>query len=225
MLLAYFGEAQPAPCGYCDLCRSHPETFDATEATQKALSAIVRTGERFGLDHLIAILRGESTERVARLGHDRLPTFGVGHDFSKGQWRALYRQILATGLAAVDRQHGSWRVTKDGWQVLRGNESVRLRYPPERAERTRRTRARTPDAKPDLSPRDQELLAALRAKRTELARAQNVPAYVIFPDRTLLEMATARPASRDAMAEIGGVGARKLEKYGAIFLEVIAAAD
>lgn len=225
VLLAYFGEARPQPCGHCDLCRSPAETFDATEATQKALSAIVRTGERFGLEHLIAILRGEATERVTQLRHDSLPTFGVGHAFSRYQWRALYRQIFAKGYAAVVPPHGSWRVTGEGWEVLRGNETVRLRHPPERAERARRTKARKAEPAPDLSVRDRELLAALRAKRTELARAQNVPAYVIFPDKTLLEMALARPATRDAMAEIGGVGARKLEKYGDVFLEVIAAAD
>ena len=225
VLLAFFGEARPAPCGNCDLCKAPGETFDATEATQKALSAIIRTGERFGLEHLIAILRGEASERITQLRHDLLPTFGVGQDFSRPQWRALYRQIFARGFAAIDPEHGSWRVTQEGWEVLRGNEVVHLRFPPERAERARRTKARTPVAAPELSARDQALLTALKAGRTELARAHNVPAYVIFPDKTLLEMALARPATRDAMAEISGVGARKLEKYGAMFLEVIAKAD
>ncbi len=223
-LLGYFGETQAKPCGYCDLCKAPAETFDGTEAAQKALSAAVRTGERFGLEHLIAVLRGEENDRVTALRHDQLPTYGVGTEFTKGQWRNLFRQIYAMGLTSVDPQHGSWRVTEAGWNVLRGQAQVALRFPPERMERKRRAR-RSAEPPPDLSTRDTELLEALRAKRTDLARAQNVPAYVVFPDKTLLEMAVARPTSLDAMAEISGVGAKKLERYGAVFLEVIAGAD
>ncbi len=226
VLLAFFGEMDHPPCGNCDQCKNPVETYDATLDAQKALSAMVRTGERFGLEHLIAVLRGEETEKVRSLRHTQLPTFGVGADYDKHQWRDLYRQLYALGLTSVDPQYGSWQVTEAGWAVLKGNDTVALRHPLAKPERRRSTSkasktGRKPAIPVDLSERDGELLLALKAKRTELAKAQNVPAYVIFPDKTLVEMAMARPTSLDEMAEIGGVGARKLEKFGAVFLEVV----
>ena len=216
-LLAYFSETSP-PCGHCDLCRSPPELFDGTEAVQKALSAMVRTGERFGTEHLIALLRGEETERIASLGHDRLPTFGVGSAVETGTWRDYFRQIYALGLAGVDMQYGGWSVTEDGWAVLKGRSRVELRVPVKRKSAKtgqRRGAQRVPD---DV---DGTLLAALKAKRRALAEEQGVPAYVVFPDRTLIEMAASQPATLDEMAMVSGVGAKKLERYGAIFLEIL----
>ena len=232
VLLAFFGEREHEPCGNCDLCKSPVETFDGTEDAQKALSAMVRTGERFGLEHIISILRGEDTERVRALRHDQLPTYGVGAHYDKHQWRDLCRQLYALGLTSVDAQYGSWLVTEAGWAVLKAEAQVALRHPP--AKQARRARGsgsagatgrggRKAQPQVELSERDMELLRALKEKRTDLAQAQNVPAYVIFPDKTLIEMAMVRPSNLDQMAEIGGVGARKLEKYGAVFLEVVAA--
>ncbi|WP_422362555.1 DNA helicase RecQ [Pyruvatibacter mobilis] len=230
VLLAFFGEREHEPCGNCDLCKSPVETFDGTEDAQKALSAMVRTGERFGLEHIISILRGEDTERVRALRHDQLPTYGVGAHYDKHQWRDLCRQLYALGLTSVDAQYGSWLVTEAGWAVLKAEAQVALRHPP--AKQTRRARGsgsaagagrggRKAQPQVELSERDMELLRALKEKRTDLAQAQNVPAYVIFPDKTLIEMAMVRPSNLDQMAEIGGVGARKLEKYGAVFLDVV----
>jgi len=227
VLLAFFGEREHGPCGHCDLCASPVETYDGTEDTQKALSAMIRTGERFGLAHIIAILCGDATDRVTALRHDRLPTFGVGAQYDTHQWRDVCRQIYALGLTTVDAQYGSWRVTDAGWAVLKHGQAVALRQPPAKQHRRRRNKSTSkPAGKPaalpvDLSERDGDLLMALKAKRTELARAQNVPAYVIFPDKTLVEMAMARPSSLDQMADINGVGARKLQKYGAVFLQVV----
>jgi len=226
VLLAFFGERDHGPCGHCDLCKSPVETYDGTEDAQKALSAMIRTGERFGLEHVIAVLRGEDTDRVRALRHDQLPTYGVGQHYDKHQWRDICRQMFALGLTSVDPQYGSWLVTEAGWAVLKQGQDVALRHPPVKQPRRRASSKapRKPAPPVDLSERDGELLMALKAKRTELARAQNVPAYVIFPDKTLVEMAMVRPSSLDEMAEISGVGARKLEKFGAVFLEVVAEA-
>lgn len=225
VLLSFFGERDHVPCGHCDLCKSPVETYDGTQDAQKALSAMIRTGERFGLEHVIAVLRGEDTERVRTLRHDQLPTFGLGAHYDKHQWRDICRQMYALGLTSVDPQYGSWLVTEPGWAVLKQGETVALRHPPAKQDRRRSSpKSKTPrKAKPpvELSERDGELLMALKAKRTELAKAQNVPAYVIFPDKTLVEMAMVRPSNLDEMAEISGVGARKLEKFGAVFLDVL----
>jgi len=220
-LLGYFGE-RTEPCGHCDLCQTPPEVIDGSIAAQKALSAIARTGERFGLEHLIAILCGETTDRVRELGHDRLPTFGVGGEFDKNQWRGVYRQLYAAGLAAVDPAFGGWRMTEEGWQVLRGKRGFDLRKDSLKPARERRGRTRAPPA--DLDVADAGLLEALKARRRDLAAKAQVPAYVIFADRTLIEMAARRPRDLGEMAEIHGVGARKLESFGTDFLEVIAAA-
>ena len=217
-LLAYFGEDLAEPCGNCDLCREPPERFDGTEAVQKALSAMLRTGQRFGVEHLIAILRGEATERVAQLGHDRLPTFGVGAEFERNQWRAIFRQIYSLNLASVTEM-GSWQMTPAAEPVLKGAETVMLRKDAltRRARKDRRPRATT------VAPEDEELFEALRAKRSQLAKARGVPAYVIFPDASLLDMAVKKPLTLDEFAQCHGVGARKLESFGAEFLSIIAA--
>jgi len=219
-LLAYFNEASP-PCGNCDLCKSPPEMIDGTVPAQKALSAIARTGERFGLEHLVSILCGDATEKVVELGHESLPTFGVGTEFDKGQWRGVFRQIYAAGLAAVDPAFGGWRMTEEGWELLRGKRNFHIRRDTLKVARPSRRGSSAPS---EIEEADAPLLTALKGKRRELAAEAGVPAYVIFADRTLIDMAAKRPRDFDAMAEIHGVGARKLERFGSAFLAVIAEA-
>ena len=219
-LLAYFGEASE-PCGNCDLCVEGVELFDATVDAQKAMSAIVRTGERFGMEHLVAILTGDLTDNVAKFKHDALPTFGVGKNRKATDWRSIFRQLSAVGLIAQDlMEHGRWWVTDEGWSVLKGRQKVELRKIAASAtsKGERRGRAAAP---PIVSDADSELLDSLRTLRTRLARAQNVPAYVVFSDRTLVELATHRPSTLAAMREIHGIGDAKLERYGAEFLAVM----
>ncbi len=214
-LLNYFEESHD-PCGNCDLCAQPPETFDGTEAVMKALSAMLRTGESFGVGHLTDILVGTSTEKVRTRGHDRLPTFGVGQDIDRRHWGAIFRQMMGHDLVRPDAErHGALRMTDAARPILKGEASITLRRDTLSAA-TRRSAPRSL-----VSEENAPLLSALKAKRRELAEAQRAPAYVIFPDRTLIEMAEKRPDTLDAMANISGVGAKKLERYGATFLAVI----
>jgi ATP-dependent DNA helicase RecQ len=220
-LLAYFGEPSE-PCGNCDLCQEGVELFDGTIEAQKVMSAVVRTGERFGMEHLVAILTGDLTDNVRKFNHERLPTFGVGKDRKPMEWRSIFRQLSAVGLIAQDlMEHGRWWVTDEGWRVLKGEAKIELRkdltVPKAGARRDRRAAA----AAVIVDDADAVLLDSLKALRTRLARAQNVPAYVVFSDRTLAELATHRPTTPGAMREIHGVGDAKLERYGTAFLEII----
>jgi len=222
-LLAYFGDASD-PCGHCDLCLDPPELIDGAVLAQKAMSAIARTGQRFGLEHLVNVLRGGDTDKVREHGHDALPTFGVGKDLTRPQWMGVFRQLFAAGL--IDQPvdgHGEWVITPQGREVLFGRLPVALR-PPQAERKAASRRGPAPEAADVLNTDDaRKLYGALRAKRLELAQAAGKPAYTVFADRTLVELAQARPATLDAMAGVFGVGSRKLERYGAAFLEVIAA--
>ncbi|PQO22798.1 DNA helicase RecQ [Rhodobacteraceae bacterium WD3A24] len=219
VLLRYFGE-EAEPCGNCDTCAVPARLFDATEAVRKALSAVLRTGENFGSGHLIDILTGNATDKVRARGHDALPTFAVGRDLARGAWQAVFRQMMGRDLLRPDPgRHGALRMTEAARPVLRGETQVMLRE--DGVEAGHRAR---PEPRALVTDEDAPLLAALKARRKELAEAAKVPAYVIFNDRTLIEMAERRPDSLDAMAAIGGVGAKKLDRYGAIFLEVITGA-
>ena len=214
-LLAYFGENADA-CGNCDVCRGEVETIEGTVQAQKALSVILRTREMFGMEHLITVLRGEHTEMSDRHGHATLPTFGVGVDVSKAEWRSIFRQVYAAGFASIDMEnYGRWQVTERGWEVLRGQLPVMLRKPP---KKTRNERAPV-----DASGADDSVLAALKALRRQLADERNVPAYIIFGDRTLIEMASALPSNREEMSRIHGIGDRKLDNFGDAFLDEIRA--
>jgi ATP-dependent DNA helicase RecQ len=214
-LLDFFGETRD-PCGNCDLCDRPPETFDGTEAVMKALSAILRTGEYFGAGHLTDILVGTTTEKVRARGHDKLPTFGVGQDIDRRQWSAIFRQMMGHDLVRPDpERHGALRMTAKARPILKGEASIDLRKDAMTSGGSR------PQPKAMVSEEDAPLLATLKAKRRALAEAKRAPAYVIFPDRTLIEMTEKRPATLDEMAAISGVGAKKLERYGKIFLEVI----
>jgi ATP-dependent DNA helicase RecQ len=219
-LLAYFGEASE-PCGNCDLCRDGVEAFDATVDAQKAMSAILRTGERFGTEHLVHLLTGNATEAIRRYGHDALPTFGVGRDRDANAWRSIFRQIYAAGLVSLDIvEHGRWSVTEAGRRVLRGDRRIELRQDVlgrpagGRRKRPAQPRGESGDADPAL-------LSALKTLRLTLARAQGLPAYAVFPDRTLLEMAAMQPSTFDQMRGIHGVGQVKLERHGQAFLDLI----
>ncbi|MES2846834.1 MAG: DNA helicase RecQ [Pseudomonadota bacterium] len=219
VLLGYFGESS-APCGNCDLCDRPADLFDATDAVRKALSAILRTGEWFGAGHLIDILTGNATPKVKERGHDELPTFAVGRDLSKPAWGAVFRQMMGRDLVRPDTErHGALRMTEAARPILRGEESITLRRDTVQSAQPRMA------IKTLVSDEDAPLLSALKAKRRALAEAGNVPAYVIFPDRTLIEMAERRPRTLDQMMGITGVGAKKLESYGAAFLAVITGAE
>lgn len=214
-LLSYFGESASA-CGNCDLCDTPAETFDATTAVRKALSAVLRTDERFGAGHLVDVLLGHATDKVSQRGHDALPTFGVGAEYSRAQWQAIFRQMLGHDLLRPDpERYGALRLTEKAVPILRGEESITLRQDSLRKSPDR------PAVKTLVSDEDAPLLSALKAKRRALAEAAGVPAYIIFNDRTLIEMAETRPSTLDDMVRIGGVGAKKLERYGDAFLSVI----
>ena len=218
-LLGYFGETVE-PCGNCDLCDTPAEIFKGGEAVQKALSAILRTGENFGAGHLIDILTGNSTDKVQLRGHDALPTFGVGREFDRRQWQAIFRQMMGRDLVRPDSErHGALRMTHAARPILRGEAGIDLRRD------SIKSAQRRPAVKALVSDEDAPLLSALKAKRRALAEAAGLPAYMIFNDRTLIEMAETRPANLDAMTGISGVGAKKLESFGADFLSVITGAD
>lgn len=215
-LLGYFGELAE-PCGKCDLCDTPPEVFDGTTPVRMALSAILRTEEWFGAGHLIDILLGNETDKVRARRHDQLSTYGVGKEWSRPQWQAIFRQMMGHDLVRPDpERHGALQMTEAAKPILKGEAQISLR------KDTLRKAGRRPAVKMMVSEEDAPLLSALKAKRRALAESARVPAYVIFPDRTLIEMAEKRPVSLDDMARIGGVGAKKLERYGDTFLEVIA---
>ncbi|WP_210528650.1 DNA helicase RecQ [Rubellimicrobium arenae] len=217
-LLGYFDE-QAGPCGACDNCDRPAEVFDATTPARMVLSAAIRTEERFGAGHLIDILLGEDTDKIRSWNHDKLPTFGVGREWDRKQWQAMIRQMLGQDLLRPDPgRHGALRLTQIAAPVLRGEQAVTMRRDvlPPRSRSTPRDEPRTLVAE-----ENEGLLSALKSHRRALAQAANVPAYVVFTDRTLMEMAERRPTTLDAMAQIGGVGAKKLDTYGRSFLEVI----
>ena len=222
-LLAYFGEQSEMACGRCDLCEGGVETFDGTVEAQKAMSAILRTGERFGTEHLVNILMGNATEAIRRYGHDTLKTFGVGKDRDVNGWRSILRQIYAAGLISLDIvEHGRWTLTERGHRILRGDGRVDLRSDIARQATSPRSKKRAAQAVAiDMSGGDGDLLKALKTLRQTLAKAQRQPAYVIFPDRTLLELAARRPATTNEMLEIHGIGEAKLQRYGRAFLDVV----
>ncbi|MBB5191206.1 ATP-dependent DNA helicase RecQ [Silvimonas terrae] len=215
-LLSYFGE-QTAPCGNCDNCLNPPQLTDVSESARKALSCVFRTGNRFGVGHLVDVLRGKLNDKVKSWNHDKTSTFGIGQDVDEATWRAIYRQLLARGALQVSGDgFGGLTLGDAARPILRGEAPLYLRA------RTEKFKVRERDTSEFLEPEDKQLWAALRRKRKELADAQNVPAYVIFADATLKEMVRLRPADRYEMARISGVGDRKLEKYAEDFLAVIA---
>ncbi len=225
-LLAHFGESHPGRCGNCDTCLNPVETFDGSVAAQKLLSAIARTGSRFGAGHLVDILRGKPTDKVIAAGHDRLPTFGVGQDLDERAWQSVARQLVASGIIAIDHAaFGALTFDEGAREVLKGQRTVALRRDdprPARRDAPKAARQARSDAAATLPAVAQALFQALRAERTRLAREQGVTPYVVFHDATLRELALARPRDLAAFAAISGIGRAKLERYGPAFLKVIA---
>lgn len=231
-LLNYFGEDSP-PCGEyqnaCDNCLQPPATWDATEAARKALSCIYRFhqqgGQRFGAVHLIDVLRGKVTEKVTQYRHQSLSTFGIGADVSEQQWRSVLRQLIALGHLRTEGEYNTLELTPSAREVLRGEVTLLLRQPSEAPRRgkgakvSRSTREKAPPV--PLDDAGTERFAALKAWRAEVAREHGLPAYVIFHDATLAEMARSQPGSLDDLAQISGVGAKKLEAYGREILRVL----
>ncbi len=214
-LLKYFGD-DDVECKNCDLCETPPETFDATQSVRKALSAILRTGENFGVGHLIDILLGNETDKVIKNGHNVLPTFGVGKELTKFKWHAIFRQMMGHDLIRPDpNRHGALRIMETALPILRDEQSIMLRMD------TIKLAKSSPVIKMLVSDEDAPLLSALKSKRRELSEKEGVPAYIIFNDKTLIDMAQKRPSNLDQMARINGVGVKKLEKFGNLFLEVI----
>ena len=261
VLLGYLGERLDDDCGNCDVCLDPPETYDATEDARKALSCVYRLHQRFGVGQVIDVLRGAETERVVRLGHDRLSTYGIGADLSHDAWAGLIRQLIHRGYLTQDiAAYSVLKLTPAAMPLLQGEESLTLARPRTRVARPKTTRQRRPPRRPaagkapdwytggrpaildeeakaagasggedeageELLDYDEELFARLRALRKRLAEAQHVPAYVVFGDATLLEMAARRPTNDEQLLEITGVGRHKLARYGPAFLGVIAGDD
>jgi ATP-dependent DNA helicase RecQ len=223
VLLQYFGEHGHLPCGNCDTCLQPVSVWNGLVAAQKALSAVFRTGQRFGVGHLVDVLLGKMTDRMRQLGHDRLKTFGVGSDLGKHEWQSVFRQLVAQGHLAVDVEgHGGLYFGQSAPSVLRGEVPVAFRKEIEVGRERRRKPREAASAPVELAPAEEGLWQRLRAKRLELARAQGVPPYVIFHDATLIEMVRRAPRSLDELGQIPGVGRSKLERYGGVFLQVVA---
>jgi ATP-dependent DNA helicase RecQ len=229
-LLAYFGEAS-TPCGNCDNCLTHPDTWDGTEAARKLLSCLYRfqhgSGISFGAGHLIDVLRGKVTDKVTQHGHQRLSTFGIGADLDEARWRGVLRQLVALGHVVPEGEYNTLALTDSARAVLKGEVPIVLRLPRAAPPRSRARKAgsmatsRAPTVAADLDPAAQQRYAALKAWRADIAREHNLPAYVVFHDATLAAMARDRPATLDHLAGISGVGAKKLEAYGRQILRVL----
>ncbi|QDG74700.1 DNA helicase RecQ [Labrenzia sp. PHM005] len=223
-LLAHFGETYPKPCGNCDTCLSPVETWDGTEVAQKLMSAIYRTGQRFGTGHVIDVLLGKSSEKTARFGHDGLSVFGIGQDQSQKTWQSTARQLVAAGFVDVDHaQYGALVLTEKARPVLRGEETIDLRKDRNAAGLKNTRTSRAASLADELDQEDRLLFDRLRRLRTQIARDQNVPPYVVFPDATLAGIAAARPVTPDALLAVSGIGQSKLEKYGDAVLDLVEA--
>ena len=218
-LLHYFGETNTQPCGNCDTCISPKKTWDGTEAARKALSCVFRTNQRFGVNHLIDVLRGETTDKVKQHGHHQVSTFGIGKDLSLAQWRSVFRQLVARGFLNVDMDaFGAIKLADACRPILRGEETLFLHYDEQEAVTTRN---KAKSKKSTVAAEDQALWEALRRCRKQLADEHGVPPYVVFHDATLAEMLRYRPVTSAQLLSISGVGESKLDKFGAAFIEVL----
>jgi ATP-dependent DNA helicase RecQ len=222
-ILRYFGEGHPGACGECDNCLTPVQSWEATREAQMALSCVYRTGQRFGVGHLIDVLLGKQTERITKFNHQQLSTFGIGLDHTAAQWSSVFRQLIAGGLLEADIEaYGGLRLTGAARPVLRGDTPVSLRRDADPAKRQSvRTEREGKSREPFTGANEDRLWLALKARRLELAREQGVPPYVIFHDSTLLEMRDQRPGSLTELARISGIGQGKLARYGDDFLKVI----
>ncbi len=223
ILLAYFGD-RSEPCNNCDTCLNHVETFDGMVAAQKAISCVLRTDQRFGVAYLIDVLLGAEDARIQNFGHDQLSTFGIGKEFTKVEWQSIFRQLVAMNLLKVDLVgHGGLQITEAGREFLREKKPLLLRkhkakIKPDSSSRTKEKIKLALDLN---GAEETELFTKLKAKRLEIAKEQNVPPYIVFHDKTLLEMIKRRPKSLNEMTNISGVGEVKIERYGKEFLAVL----
>lgn len=216
-LLNYFGDVMEEPCGHCDTCQQPPDTWDATTAAQKALSCVHRTGQRFGVNHLIDVLLGKDNQRIKQFGHHQVSTFGIGKELSTNEWRHLFRQLIARGLLSVDQEgFGSLKLNESARPVLKG-AALNLRKMRKVLKRSGRSNAPTEFN----TAHDNALWQSLREYRKELADQQGVPPFVIFHDTTMREMVLQKPQDLLSMGRISGVGQKKLERYGSEFLQII----
>ena len=219
-LLAYFGDEYPAPCGNCDNCLSPPASWDGTEAAQKLMSTVYRTGQRFGAAYVIDVLLGKDADRIRQNRHDELPVYGIGTELNGPAWRSVVRQLIVQGYLRSDqRRYGALVLTENSRPVLRGEVELKLRED----KRLRTEKKARRDSAAALAPTDRLLFEALRKRRKEIADELDLPPYVIFHDATLMQMAEHRPTTAAALLSINGVGEVKLKRYGEAFLEVIAA--
>ena len=218
-LLRYFDDHLEEPCGNCDTCLEPPTTWDASVAAQKALSCVHRTGQRFGVNYIVDVLLGKDDDRMQRFGHDKISTFGIGKELEQNEWRHLFRQLISHGLLTVDIEaHGSLRLTEASRPVLRGETQLHLR----KFVKTSKARTKTRKTASAYSKQaDAQLWEELRTLRSKFAEQQGVPAYVIFHDATLMEMVERQPQGLAQLANISGIGERKLDAYGEAFLAVI----
>ena len=224
MLLRYFGEDYQGPCNNCDTCLEPVDVMDGTVPAQKFLSAVYRTGQRFGAVHVIDVLMGKATPRMSQLGHGQLSVFGVGTEFDERGWRSVARQLLAGGyLRADSTSFGALKLTPASAPVLRSETGVTLRRDSQPPKASPKSRPKRRMAVADLPPEDAELFERLREVRSKLASEQGVPPYVVFSDATLRELATSRPETDEEFLQVSGVGQVKLERYGEEFLVAIAA--
>jgi len=220
-LLTHFGEPEPAPCGNCDNCLNAPSTHDVTEPARKLLSAVYRTGQMFGLAHVAKVLRGSEDAKVSKHDHNRLSVFGIGGDLAETQWMRLGRKLEADGALSRDPEHGGLRLGPAARQILKGEAAVVVRQDDWEPRRERRARGGAPAVA--VAGPDEALFEALRAWRRAQAAEDEVPAYVILHDSALREIAARRPGSKAALAGVPGVGAAKLERYGAQIVAVVRA--
>ncbi|MFK7814993.1 MAG: DNA helicase RecQ [Gammaproteobacteria bacterium] len=217
-LLEYFDEDTKAACGNCDNCLRPPQKWDASQASQMALSCVYRTEQRFGVNYIVDILLGKEDDRIQRNGHDQLSTYGIGKEFSTAEWRVMMRQLIALGFLEIDiERHGALRLTEKCRPVLRGEETLQLR----KMEKQEKQVSSSKKGKQTVRPQDEALWEALRALRLSLAEKAGVPPYVIFHDATLQEMLKERPLTLDAMSNITGVGEQKLNRFGKQFINEI----
>jgi len=220
LLLGYFGQEHAGTCGHCDNCATPPKLLDVTVQAQKLLSAIVRTGQRFGVGHVIKVLRGSKEQRVLEYGHDKLSVYGIGADQPAGHWRQLAEQLIHDGtLATSADQYRTLHLTPESKTILKGEREITM--PVSRVASTGSNSSRRSAQDDDLGPIDSELFEALRALRKALADDQGVPPYVVFGDKSLRQMAASKPTDNHAFLAISGVGQTKLDKYGSVFMQRI----
>ncbi len=221
VLLGYLGEQMQEDCGNCDICLDPPERYDATEAARKVLSCVYRVGQRFGIKHVVDVLRGADTERIRKFGHEDLTTYGIGLEYSHAEWLSIVRQLIHRGFLVQDIADFSvLKLTPEALRLLRGEECLELAKPRVQQKTVKKKKKSGPVA--ELSEDDLRLFETLRELRKHLAQQQSVPPYVIFGDATLLEMSRQRPSDEAGFLDITGVGQVKLERHGAVFLEAIA---